>query len=70
MTDQFSWSHRVCDTQVHLYQHGRVKMFFKNLCALVLWTKVASALEGLRTVHPDIVNAINYSLENNLEIKH
>ena len=23
-------------------------MFFKNLCILVLWTKVASALEGLR----------------------
>ena len=23
-------------------------MFFKNLCALVLWTKVASALEGLK----------------------
>ena len=22
-------------------------MFFKNVCALVLWTKVASALEGL-----------------------
>ena len=23
-------------------------MFFKNLCVLVLWTKVAAALEGLR----------------------
>ena len=23
-------------------------MFFKNLCILVLWTKVASALEGLK----------------------
>ena len=30
------------------YQHDRVKMFFKNLCVLVLWTKVASALEGLK----------------------
>ena len=29
------------------YQHDRVKMFFKNLCLLVLWTKVASALKGL-----------------------
>ena len=29
------------------YQHDRVKMVFKNLCVLVLWTKVASALEGL-----------------------
>ena len=24
-------------------------MFFKNLCVLVLWTKAASALEGLKT---------------------
>ena len=30
------------------YQHDRVKMVFKNLCTLVLWTKVASALEGLK----------------------
>ena len=29
------------------YQHNRVKMVFKNLCILVLWTKVALALEGL-----------------------
>ena len=29
------------------YQHDRVKMVFKNLCILVLWTKVDSALEGL-----------------------
>ena len=29
------------------YQHDRVKMFFKNLCAFVTWKKVASALEGL-----------------------
>ena len=29
------------------YQHDRVKMVFKNLCVRVLWTKVASALEGL-----------------------
>ena len=29
------------------YQHDRVKMVFKNLCVLVLWTKVALALEGL-----------------------
>ena len=35
------------------YQHDRVYMVFKNLCALVLWTKVASALEGL--------NASSYS---------
>ena len=30
------------------YQYDRVKMGFKNVCVLVLWTKVASALEGLR----------------------
>ena len=30
------------------YQHYRVWMVFKNLCVLVLWTKVASALEGLK----------------------
>ena len=30
------------------YQHERVKMLFKNLCILVLWTKVTSALEGLK----------------------
>ena len=29
------------------YQHDMVKMIFKNLCVIVLWTKVASALEGL-----------------------
>ena len=32
------------------YQHDRVKMVFKNLFVLVLWTKVASALEGLTRV--------------------
>ena len=30
------------------YQQDMVKMVFKNLCVLVLWTKEASALEGLR----------------------
>ena len=30
------------------YQHVRVSMIFKNLCILVLWTKVALALEGLK----------------------
>ena len=33
--------------QSHEYQNDRVKMFFKNLCSLVLWMKVASALKGL-----------------------
>ena len=30
------------------YQHDRVQRFFKNLCVLVLWMTVASALERLR----------------------
>ena len=30
------------------YHHDRVYMVLKNLCILVLWTKVASALKGLR----------------------
>ena len=30
------------------YQHDRVWMVFKNCWILVLWTKVGSALEGLR----------------------
>ena len=29
------------------YQHDRVKMIFKNLCVLVLWTEVALAIKGL-----------------------
>ena len=29
------------------YQHDSVQMVFKNICALVLWTKEALALEGL-----------------------
>ena len=31
-------------------QHERVSMVFRNLCVLVLWTKVALALEGLRGI--------------------
>ena len=33
------------------YQHDQVKMVFKNLYIFVLWTKVASALEGLTHLH-------------------
>ena len=29
------------------YQHDRVSMVFKSICVLLLWRKVASALEGL-----------------------
>ena len=31
----------------HEYQHHRVKMVFNSFCNLVLWTKIASALEAL-----------------------
>ena len=31
-------------------------MVFKNICVLVLWTKVASALEGLRDVWPSVAS--------------
>ena len=36
------------------YQHDRIYMAFKNLCVLVLWMKVASALEGLIMTHLQI----------------
>ena len=32
------------------YQHDRVSMIFKKICILMLWTKVASALEGLKEI--------------------
>ena len=32
------------------YQHDRVMMVFKNLCVLVLWTKVASVFKGLHSI--------------------
>ena len=36
------------------YQHDKV---FKNVCILVLWKKVASALEGLRCLsHKCLIN--------------
>ena len=35
------------NSSLNEYQHCRVKMVFKNLCILVPWTKVASALQGL-----------------------
>ena len=35
------------------YQHGRVLMVLKNLCILVLWAEVATALEGLKCTDGD-----------------
>ena len=37
------------------YQHDRVSMFFKDFCILVLWTKVASALDGLTCLWPELI---------------
>ena len=36
------------------YQYDRVKMIFRKFCSLVLWMKVASALEGLKHVKPNL----------------
>ena len=44
------------------YQLDRVKMDFKNLCFLVLWTKVASALEGL-TSGSGVLSSIDVSID-------
>ena len=51
MTETLAYGYSYDSTQQELsneYQHDRVGMVLKikNLCILVLWTKVASALEG------------------------
>ena len=38
------------------YQHDRVLIVFNNGCILVLWLKVASALEGLSNLNTAYVN--------------
>ena len=50
MTETLAHGYSSESTQRELsneYQHDRVQMVFKDLCIFVLWTKVASALEGL-----------------------
>ena len=50
MTETLAYGYSFDSTQRELsneYQYDRVGMFFNDLCILVLWTKVASALEGL-----------------------
>ena len=37
------------------YQYDRVKMGYNILCVLVLWTKVALALEGLSREHGHVL---------------
>ena len=44
------------------YQHDMVWMVIKNYCILVLWTKVASTLEGLR-VNPDGVIILSVGIQ-------
>ena len=51
MTETLAHGYSYESTQRELsgeYQHDRVWMVVKNLCVFVLWTKVASALEGLK----------------------
>ena len=50
LNDTLAYGYSSESTQGELsneYQNDRVKMVFKNLCVLVLWMKVALALEGL-----------------------
>ena len=52
MTETLTYGYSSESTQCELsneYQHDGVWMVFENLCILVLWTKVALALEGLTT---------------------
>ena len=51
MTETLANGYSSESTQLELsneYQHDRVYMVFKHLCILVLWMKVASALEGVK----------------------
>ena len=50
MTETLAYGYSSDSTQWELsneYQNERVKMVFKNVRVLVLWTKVALPLEGL-----------------------
>ena len=44
------------------YQHDRVYMVFKNLCILVFWTNVSSALKGLNVAENVTIIKISSSL--------
>ena len=41
-------------------------MFFKNLCILVIWTKVASALKGLITTYFTATDFIKHFPDNRI----
>ena len=49
------------------YQHDRVWMVFKKFCVRVLWTKIASALEGFTLMHL-VANLANTNFCKNPEI--
>ena len=51
MTETLAYGYSFESTQQELsneYPQDRDRMIFKNLCILVHWSKVASALEGLK----------------------
>ena len=80
MTETLGYGYSSESTQRDLsneYQHDRVWMIFKKPCVLVLWMKVASALE--RLINPfmakDLLNFTSvvrtcHTFENNYRIKH
>ena len=65
MTETLAYGYSSESTQRKLsneYQHDRVKMVFKNLCVIILWTKEALALEGLNLLEEycdEIANCLN-----------
>ena len=77
MTETLVYGYSSESTQRELsneYKLDRVKMVFRNICILVLWVKVASALKGL--INPFMLgrplewNSGTMTLESKNEIKH
>ena len=71
MTKTLAYEYSSESTQQELsneYQHDRLKMVFTNVCVLVLWMKVASALEEVRDSLEN-VPCIYDTFDNNFEIK-
>ena len=56
----FESAHRELSNE---YQHDRVLMVLKNICLLVNWTKVASALEGLSKIFQEKAQMGKYLME-------
>ena len=63
MIDTLAHGYSSENTQLELsneYQHGRVLMVLKNLCILVLWSKVASsALERIKPYCKSLKYGVN-----------